>query len=69
MPKTNPDIRKLLNKHGEVRIETSTGRFALLKTDGCFYYRVNGCLVGISEQTLVGIINRIPPNIGVIGWE
>lgn len=65
----NPDIRALLAKHGEVRIQTKNGKFSLIKNDGCFYYCINGLQVEISERKLDGIISRVPSGTGLIGWE
>jgi hypothetical protein len=61
-----PDIRKLLTEHGEVSLLVKDGIFNLLKNNGRFFYQVNGCTVGISEEKLDGIISRIPQDIRVL---
>lgn len=67
MPKL--DIKKLLTKQGEVKINTINNDklcpFYLLKCDGRYSYRVNGVEVGITEKQLDSIISRLPNNIGL----
>ena len=68
-PTNHTEIHKMLKKHGKVVIQTQTGTFKLIKEDGRYFYEVNGCVVGISEKLLNEIVDRVPENIGVIGWE
>ncbi len=60
-----PSIKELLDKHGEVRVSRE---FKLIKNDGRYFFSVNGCCVGISEQYLLDIIGRIPSNTVIDGW-
>jgi len=69
MPNTKPDIKKLLSKYGKVGLETKNGRLNLVKEDGRYFYQINGCTVGISEAKLDGIIERMPANFQIRGYE
>ena len=69
MPNTKPDIKKLLQKHGKVGVETKNGRLNLLRDKGRYFYQINGCTVGISEEKLDGIIERMPSNFRFKGYE